>query len=87
LVSSDELVLLARLSFSGTGIMGPMIILGILSKKPMGSFMIWSSALALLIFILSQLNVVPQNIYSFRVDLALMILLSLGAFINYRLKK
>ncbi|MDA1288671.1 MAG: sodium:solute symporter family protein [Bacteroidetes bacterium] len=87
LVSSDELVLLARLSFSGTGIMGPMIILGILSKKPMGSFMIWFSALALLIFILSQLNVVPQNIYSFRVDLALMILLSLGAFINYRLKK
>ena len=34
LLSSDELVLLARLSFSGTALMGPMILLGIFSQKP-----------------------------------------------------
>ena len=87
LVSSNELVLLARLSFSGTGIMGPMIILGILAKKPQGSFMIGLSAVALVIFIVSQLGWIPQQIFNMRLDLLLMILLSLGALINYYVKK
>ena len=83
LLSSDELVLLARLSFSGTALMGPMIILGIFSKRPQGFAMILLSFLALLIFILSNLGWFPKQILSFRTDLLLMILLGVAALINF----
>jgi SSS family solute:Na+ symporter len=83
LLSSDELVLLARLSFSGTALMGPMIILGIFSKRPQGFAMILLSFLALLIFILSNLGWFPIQILSFRTDLLLMILLGVAALINF----
>ena len=83
LVSSDELVLLARLSFSGTALMGPMIILGIFSNRPSGITMIILSLLALLIFILSNLGWFPKHILSLKTDLFLMIILGLAALINY----
>jgi SSS family solute:Na+ symporter len=87
LISSDELVLLARLSFSGTAIMGPLIILGILANKPQGLFMVWISLLGLLVFILTQLNILPLKIGLLRMDLLIMIVLSLCAFANYLFKK
>lgn len=87
LISSDELVLLARLSFSGTALMGPLIILGILANKPQGKFMIWMSLFALIVFILTQLNLLPQKIGLLRMDLLLMIVLSIAAFANYYIKK
>ena len=83
LVSSDELVLLARLSFSGTAMMGPMIILGIFSSRPSGITMIILSLLALLIFILSNLGWFPKHILSLKTDLFLMIILGLAGLINY----
>ena len=83
LVSSDELVLLARLSFSGTALMGPMIILGICSNRPSGITMIILSLLALLIFILSNLGWFPKHILSLKTDLFLMIILGLAGLINY----
>ena len=83
LVSSDELVLLARLSFSGTALMGPMIILGIFSSRPSGITMIILSLLALLIFILSNLGWFPKHILSLKTDLFLMIILGLAGLINY----
>ena len=87
MISSDELVLLARLSFSGTAIMGPLIILGILANKPQGLFMVWISLLGLLVFILTQFNILPQKIGLLRMDLLIMIVLSLCAFANYLFKK
>jgi len=87
LISSDELVLLARLSFSGTALMGPLIILGILANKPQGKFMIWMSLFALIVFVLTQLNLLPQKIGLLRMDLLLMIVLSIAAFANYYIKK
>ena len=83
LVSSDELVLLARLSFSGTALMGPMIILGIFSNRPSGIAMIILSLFALLIFILSNLGWFPKHILSLKTDLFLMIILGLAGLINY----
>ncbi len=83
LVSSDELVLLARLSFSGTALMGPMIILGIFSNRPSGITMVLLSLLALLIFILSNLGWFPKHILSLKTDLFLMIILGLAGLINY----
>ena len=83
LLSSDELVLLARLSFSGTALMGPMIMLGIFSKRPQGVSIIVLSALALFIFILSNLGWFPKQIISIRTDLFLMIVLGVAAILNF----
>ena len=87
LLSSDELVLLARLSFSGTALMGPMIMLGIFSKRPQGVTIIVLSALALFIFILSNLGWFPKQIFSLRTDLFLMIVLGFAAIANFFILK
>ena len=87
LVSSDELVLLARLSFSGTALMGPMILLGVFSQRPKGITMIVLSMLALLIFILSNLGWFPKQILSLRIDLFLMIVLGIAALLNFLVNK
>ncbi len=83
LLSSDQLVLLARTSFAGTAMMGPLVILGIFSRKPMGSFMVIVSGLGLLVFILSQTSLLPGQVGVFRMDLLLMILLTTTATGNY----
>ena len=83
IISSDQLVLLARLSFSGTALMGPLILLGLFTHKPVGKSMIIASGIALSLFILSQLNIIPQSIMQIRVDLALFLLLGIGAVINF----
>ena len=87
IVASDVLVLLARLSFSGTAIMGPLIILGIIAEKPQGRFMIWMSLIGLIVFILTQLNVFPQYFGPLRMDLMIMIILGVAAFSNYLFKR
>ncbi len=53
ILSSNELVLLARLSFAGTSLIGPLILAAVLSKKPPGKEIIWVTAAVLLIFLLS----------------------------------
>lgn len=83
LFSSDQLVLLARISFAGTAIMGPLVILGVFSKKPMGMFMIVMSGGGLLAFILSQAGILPSTVGVLRMDLFLMIVLTICAFLNY----
>jgi len=86
LLSSDQLVLLARVSFAGTAMMGPLVILGIFSRKPQGIFMIVVSGLGLLAFILSQAGVLPGTLGPLRMDLCLMILLTTCALSNYLIK-
>jgi hypothetical protein len=63
--------------------MGPLVILGVFSGKPQGSFMIFMSGAALLLFILSQLQLIPSTLGPVRMDLGLMILLSLAALSNF----
>ena len=87
LLSSDQLVLLARVSFAGTAMMGPLVILGILSKKPQGIFMIVASGLGLGAFLLSQAGVIPDMVGPIRIDLFLMILLSASAIGNFLIRK
>jgi len=84
IIMSDELVLLARVSFTGTSMIAPVILVGILSKKKPGKELIYASALALLIFLFSMTELIPEVIAGIRIDLALhgfliiTILLSLG---------
>lgn len=87
LISSDQLVLLARVSFAGTAMMGPMVILGIFSSRPQGRFMIALTGLCLVVFILSQAGIIAGTLGRIRMDLLLLGLLTLSAVINYQLRK
>ncbi len=87
LLSSDQLVLLARVSFAGTAMMGPLVILGIFSRKPQGIFMIVMSGFGLLVFILSQAGILPGNVGPLRMDLLLMIMLTVCALTNYFIRR
>jgi len=83
---SDELALLARTSFTGTSMMAPVVLFGVLSSKkpPRGILII--SATGLVILLLSLLHVVPQTIAGVRLDFLLYIYLGLGSlgFILFR---
>ncbi len=87
LFSSDQLVLLARVSFAGTAMMGPMVILGIYSKRPQGSFMIIVTSMGILLFLLSEAGVLPSAWGPFRADLFLMGFLTLCALVNHLVKR
>lgn len=83
LLSSDQLVMLARTSFAGTAMMGPMVIVAILAKKPQGKFIIVITGFALVIFILSLSGILPEIIWNCRMDLLLFIILAVLASANH----
>jgi len=70
-IVSDELVLLARVSFAGTSMIAPIILVGILSKKQPGKELIVVSGLALLVFLVSLTEIIPDVVAGIRIDLAL----------------
>jgi len=88
LVSSDELVLLARDSFAGTAIMGPLIISAIFSKRAPGTVLIGATGLGLLAFLLSRVNLFPfpDTVMGVRLDLFLFAALTLIAVVSVLLE-
>lgn len=87
IISSDQLVMLARVSFAGTSMLGPMVLTGILAKEPPGKIIIFATAAAILIFIGSLLEIVPSDIGGIRMDLLLLVLLTLIAVVSAYRKK
>lgn len=83
----DQIVLLARVSFAGTALMGPMILLGILSTKKISKAIIPLSFIALVIFLLSLAKIIPNEYYGLRLDLLLFSLLSVAALLSHLLSK
>lgn len=75
-LSSDQLVLLARVSFAGTSLMAPMVFYGILSNDKPRKEIIFFTGAGLVVFILSLLGALPSDVLNMRMDLFL--LLSLG---------
>ena len=78
LLSSDQLVLLARASFAGTSLLAPMIFTGIFSKR--AAAYPWIPALtgiAIATLVASQLGLVPGALWGMRLDLLLLIVLAL----------
>ncbi|MGK7396173.1 MAG: sodium:solute symporter family protein [Candidatus Cyclobacteriaceae bacterium M3_2C_046] len=75
----DQIAILARVSFAGTGMMGPLILLGILTKKKISPVFVIITGLGLLTFILSLAGIAPAAIFGLRMDLFLFITLSLFA--------
>jgi SSS family solute:Na+ symporter len=82
LLSSDELVLLARVSFTGTSLLAPMIFTGIFYPKASKLKIIpILTLLSILTLVASLLNIVPVTIYQIRLDLLLLLGLSFFSLI------
>ncbi len=75
---SDELALLARTSFTGTSMMAPVVLMGVLSKKKPPLAILFFSGTGLIILLLSLFHIVPQEIGRFRIDFLLYIYLAAG---------
>jgi len=87
IVMSDQLVLLARVSFAGTSMIAPIILVGILSKKPPGKELIVVSGMALLIFLISLTNIIPESIAGIRIDLSLHLILIIATLLSIMFRK
>lgn len=87
ILASDQLVMLARVSFAGTAMLAPMILTGVLTKKTMGNEIIIATAVALVTFILSLLGFVPGEVGPIRMDLFLLVSLGLFSVVSYLLRK
>lgn len=81
----DQIAMLARVSFAGTALMGPMILLGILSDRKISTVIIWASFIGLVIFLLSLGGIIATSFLGFRLDLFLFVCLSVIAVIAYYL--
>jgi solute:Na+ symporter, SSS family len=82
ILSSDHLVLLARTSFTGTAMMGPMILIGMLSSKKLSRLMPIVTIIALISFILSNAGVLPAKIWVLEIELFLFLSLAIAACIE-----
>ena len=87
LVSSDELVLLARTSFAGTALLAPMIFLGLFADIERSLFLPILTLIAVPIFLLSSLGFIGNSVFEVRLDLFLMAVLSLSALGEYLSKR
>lgn len=78
IISSDQLVLLTRVSFAGTAMMGPMVLAAVLSKKVPHKAIIGLTSVGLVIFLASVLGLIPGMIAGIRMDLLLLIVMGAG---------
>ncbi len=75
-VMSDQLVLLARTSFTGTSMMAPMVLGAVSLRRPPRALVAISTA-AMLVCFAAQLGAVPSTIAGVRLDLLLYIVLAI----------
>ncbi|HEX7072240.1 MAG TPA: hypothetical protein VF190_15615, partial [Rhodothermales bacterium] len=61
-LSSDQLVLLARVSFAGTALLGPLVLSVILGERKASSVLEWATSSGLAVFLASLSGVVPSEV-------------------------
>ncbi len=82
LLSSDELVLLARASFAGTALLAPMIFTGIFYHRAAHLISLpWLTLGGISMLLASQFGLVPDEIWGLRMDLFLLGTLGLVALV------
>jgi len=81
ILSSDELVLLARVSFAGTALMAPMIFSAVFSRRKPAKIIPFMTLIGLIIFIISLLGWIPDEILNIRMDMLLLIFLGVFTII------
>ncbi|MDH3709204.1 MAG: sodium:solute symporter family protein [Cyclobacteriaceae bacterium] len=84
IISSEHLVLLARTSFAGTAMMGPMILVGILSSHKPSRLMPVLTVVALMAFILAKAGIIPARIWILDIEIFLFLSLSIGVLFEKR---
>ena len=72
LISSDQLVLLARVSFAGTAMMGPMILAAVFIDRIIPKMIIWVTGIGEILFICSLIGIIPSSILGVQMDLLLL---------------
>lgn len=84
--SSDQLVLLARVSFNGTALLAPLVIAGVFSTRRPGVENIVAAGGALVLFLGSLVGAVPEEVGPIRLDLLLLVGVALftAATVLYR---
>lgn len=82
ILSIEHLVTLALTSFSGTALLAPLILVGILNKKQPGQLIPVCTVIALGVFILSLINVLPDNVGSVDIRMILFVFMTLAAIIE-----
>lgn len=83
LVSNDQLVMLARVSFGGTALIAPMVLAAIIKKCGLRIEIPVLSLACLLLFLLAQIRVLPSTFVGIRIDLFLLIFVSLAVLSSY----
>ena len=76
---SDELALLARVSFTGTAMMAPVVLMAVIRKSKPPKAIIVISFLAFVTYILSLADVVPDQLGGLRLDLSLYLFLIISS--------
>jgi SSS family solute:Na+ symporter len=84
---SDQLVLLARMSFTGTSMMAPVVIVGVLSKEAPGKELFIVSFAALILFLISLFNVIPGEYNGFLIESILYIVLAITTGLSLLIRK
>ena len=88
LLTSDELVALARTSFAGTSLLAPMIFAGIFHKRASSMKILpIITMVGILLFVASQFKIVPAILLGIRMDLFILLILSIITLILSRLNK
>lgn len=83
ILSTNDLVLLARVSFAGTALLAPMIIVAIAKNANYGITIPAVTLSALVTFLLSLFGVLPKSVMDLRMDLILLITVSVISFSVY----
>lgn len=82
--STQELVLLARVSFAGTALLAPLVFNAIFAHNKLGNTLPWVTLLSLLIYLASSLlGLIPEMIFNIRLDMLLLLINTLFAILNY----
>jgi SSS family solute:Na+ symporter len=72
---SDELALLARVSFTGTAMMAPVVLMAVIKKTSPPRAIILVSSLAFVSYLMSLIGIIPDHVGSLRLDLFLYLFL------------
>lgn len=79
-IASDELALLAISGFSGTAILGPMILVAILTDRPPAKWMIIATGVGLICFLGSQFGLIPKALLGMNLNWLIVTILGGIAF-------
>lgn len=79
IASSDQLVLLARVSFAGTAMLAPLVLTAVLAPQPNPRVLIPATMTVVVVFLMSLAGVIPDELAGLRLDLILFASLALVA--------